>query len=208
MNGEWDQELPGFWVAKFPAGFQQNTITDSNGTLLMDISNGENQPVFSDKKYTFVYTGGDLATRMGTINTETNMSLPVFNPLTYAYGDICAGDSYTLAKEVSKSSDFYGLNGNTDSHMLKKSEWGAVAYLAQSQYGRNGTEISINNFYVDNEVYEDQYYEVRGVYAEGSEYWMNYKLEEESAWYTKIGQGGSSTGNITGVYDLNGCVGE
>lgn len=206
MNGEWDSELPGFWVAKFPAGFQKNTITDSNGTLSIDISNSEDQSVFSDKKYTFIYTWGDLITRMGTINTETNMSLPVFNPLTYAYSDICAGDSYTLAKEVSKNSDFYGLNQNSDSHLLKNSEWGAVTYLAQSQYGRNGTEISINNFYIESESNEDQYYGITGMYADGSEEWMSDTLG--NAWYTEIGQGGSSTGNITGIYDLNGCVGE
>ena len=28
---------------------------------------------------------------------------------------------------------------------MKNSEWGAVAYLAHSQYGRNGHEITINN---------------------------------------------------------------
>ncbi len=33
---------------------------------------------------------------------------------------------------------------NLDAHMMKNTEWGAVAYLAQSQYGRNGTEISVN----------------------------------------------------------------
>ena len=32
-----------------------------------------------------------------------------------------------------------------DSHMMKNSEWGAVAYLAHSQYGRNGTEVTIND---------------------------------------------------------------
>ena len=32
----------------------------------------------------------------------------------------------------------------TESHMIKNSEWGAVAYLTESKYGRNGTEISVN----------------------------------------------------------------
>ena len=45
------------------------------------------------------------------------------------------GNMYKYAKAYSTS-----LN----SHMLKNSEWGAVAYLTESKYGRNGTEIDIN----------------------------------------------------------------
>ena len=32
-----------------------------------------------------------------------------------------------------------------ESHLIKNSEWGAVAYLTHSQYGRNGYEISVND---------------------------------------------------------------
>ena len=45
------------------------------------------------------------------------------------------GNMYNYAKAYSTS-----LN----SHMLKNSEWGAVAYLTESKYGRNGTELDIN----------------------------------------------------------------
>ena len=44
--------------------------------------------------------------------------------------------------------DAYNKNGeiNTilNNHMMKNSEWGAIAYLADSKYGRNGTDISVN----------------------------------------------------------------
>lgn len=207
MNGEWDSELPGFWVAKFPAGYQQNTITDSNGTLSTTISNSGDTLVLSDKKYTNTWTFEDITVPIGTINTSTNMSLPVFIPLTYTYNCICAGDCYTLGQEVSKSLDFYGLSQNSNSHILKNSEWGAITYLAESQYGRNGTEISINNHYTSFQ--EEPYREnLTGVYSDGDEYWMDDDIENVNAWYTSVGQGGSSTGNKTGVYDLNGCAGE
>ena len=43
----------------------------------------------------------------------------------------------------------YGLNTTTDTHMIKNSEWGAVAYLSHSKYGTctsgSCTEIGINN---------------------------------------------------------------
>ena len=46
------------------------------------------------------------------------------------------GEMYNYAKAYSTT-----LN----SHMLKNSEWGAVAYLTESKYGRNGTEVTINS---------------------------------------------------------------
>ena len=52
MNGEWDKEISGYWVAKYPAGFQANTITNNNGTLSTTISNSSDTVVYSNKNYT------------------------------------------------------------------------------------------------------------------------------------------------------------
>ena len=38
----------------------------------------------------------------------------------------------------------YGMTSNVDAHMMKNSEWGAVAYLSHSRYGVN-REVYINN---------------------------------------------------------------
>ena len=38
----------------------------------------------------------------------------------------------------------YNYNRNLDSHMMKNTEWGVVAYLSHSKYGIN-SEININN---------------------------------------------------------------
>ena len=38
----------------------------------------------------------------------------------------------------------YSWNRNLESHLMKNSEWGAVAYLAHSQYGRNGARVGKN----------------------------------------------------------------
>ena len=69
---------------------------------------------------------------------------------------------------------------NLESHMLKNSEWGAVAYLTESQYGRNGTEVTINNNGMT-------YYTGGG---------------QNNAYVTNTPQ--SSTGNVYGIYDLSG----
>ena len=63
-----------------------------------------------------------------------------------------------------------------NSHLLKNSEWGAVVYLTHSQYGRNGSEIDVNDN--SNHITADEGIEKN--------------LEQ------------SSTGNIYGVYDLSG----
>ncbi len=81
------------------------------------------------------------------------------------------GDMYT-----------YSLNFDSTkgSHLMKNSEWGAVAYLAHSEYGRNGVEVTINN---NGETY----------YTGGG---------TGTAYKTNVNQ--STTGNVTGIYDLSG----
>ena len=65
--------------------------------------------------------------------------------------------------------------------MLKNSEWGAVAYLTESKYGRNGTEVTINN--------------------NGTTYYTGGGAEADAI---ETNQLQSSTGNVYGIYDLSG----
>ena len=189
QNGEWDSELSGIWVAKYAAGFQAST-TDSNETVI----NGTDTVKYSDKNYTS-YSGSYTTNALGqTLTSAGNpkISYPVFKPLTYAYNVISTGDSYAIAQEIDSATEFYGLSSSsTDSHMMKNSEWGAVAYLTQSSYGRNGTEVKINSKNLGN-LNSKYIYAVTGY--------------EDSS--TANGVGASSTNNKTGVFDLNGCVWE
>jgi hypothetical protein len=85
----------------------------------------------------------------------------------------------------------YNYNRNLDSHMMKNTEWGAVTYLSHSEYGING-EVWINNNSnfvtgcVGDSVSADS---VSGC---------------ANAYNTEIGYKGSTTGNITGIYDMSG----
>jgi len=93
----------------------------------------------------------------------------------------------------------YNYNRDLDSHMMKNIEWGAVAYLSHSKYGI-GYEININN----NSSYKTGYSALpstnqqtyQGTYGDGSTY--------NNAYNTEIGYLASTTGNITGVYDMSG----
>ena len=194
-KGEWDSEIPGFWVAKYAAGFQECTQTvSSSGTVTEPTTNLANVK-YSNSKYTS-YNKSYTTNALGQTLTSTDyasqkLSYPVFKPLTYAYNIISTGDSYTIAKEIANASSFYGLSSSqTDSHQMKNSEWGAVAYLTQSSCGRNGTEVTLNDKNLNNK--DSKFiYAVTG-YAGG----------------TANGVSASSTNNKTGVFDLNGCVWE
>ena len=72
----------------------------------------------------------------------------------------------------------YGIS-NADSHMMKNMEWGAVAYLKQSQYGLGTTDIAVNN--------SSDFYTGGGT---------------SDVYKTSVAQ--STTGNIYGVYDMSG----
>ena len=193
MNGEWDSEIPGFWVAKYAAGFQQCSQTlNSNGTVT-EPTTDVRKVVYSNSSYTSFnnsYTTNALSQTL-TAEAKAKLSYPVFKPLTYAYNNIGIGDSYTISQEIDSATAFYGLSGNTNaSHLMKNSEWGAVAYLTQSSFGRNGTEVTINSKNLDN-LNKKVIYAVTG-YAES----------------TALGVSASSTNNMSGLFDFSGCVWE
>ena len=87
-----------------------------------------------------------------------------------------------------------------DTHMLKNNEWGAVAYLTQSIYGRctsstNCTEVGINN---------SSYVTGYGAPAGSSAYDDEENYVSPQAYNTIQGMDASTTGNIYGVYDMSG----
>ena len=55
----------------------------------------------------------------------------------------------TNIMNMKNSGNQYGISTSTDTHMIKNSEWGAVAYLSHSKYGTctdgTCTEVNINN---------------------------------------------------------------
>jgi hypothetical protein len=85
----------------------------------------------------------------------------------------------------------YAYNRNLDSHMMKNTEWGAVVYLSYSEYGKND-EVWINN----NKNYMTG---CVGDSVSASSY-----DGCANAYNTTTGYNGSTTGNITGIYDMSG----
>jgi len=96
---------------------------------------------------------------------------------------INVGNTFTNCLNI-KSNSIYGLNGSIDSHLMKNSEWGAVAYLSASNYGVTPAINNSGTSYTEDSTTKYHSYSAGG----------NYK--------SNISQ--STTGNITGIYDLNG----
>ncbi len=85
----------------------------------------------------------------------------------------------------------YNFNRNLDSHMMKSTEWGAVAYLSHSKYGiKDKVRINNNSNFLTGYAANEK---------DASE-----NETENSKWNTDIGHLASTTGNITGVYDMSG----
>ena len=78
-------------------------------------------------------------------STRTIIKYPTFQAKTYSMNYINHNDAFDIAKAMTENGNIYGLTKSADSHLMKNSEWGAVAYLSQSKYGLNGTDITVNN---------------------------------------------------------------
>ena len=98
-----------------------------------------------------------------------------------SWRSISVNDIHNKCVAMNNSGNSYGLNtddSKVDPHMMKNTEWGAVAYLAQSKYGKN-SEVSINS--------NSSFYTGGG---------------SGTSYRTNVGQ--STTGDVTGIYDMSG----
>ncbi len=101
----------------------------------------------------------------------------------------------------------YNYQRNLDSHMMKNTEWGAVAYLQHSKYG-SGESVRINNnsAYVTGYAAKEEpttgsgsynnYETPTGGLGTDGTYTINYK--------NPASQVASTTNNYTGIYDMSG----
>ena len=109
----------------------------------------------------------------------------------------------TVIQSMQISNNIYGLSTNkdsTDSHMLTNMEWGAVAYLSNSNYGRCAdgtcTKITTNNC--------SSYITGIGENTINSGESSTTCTTDANKYNGAKGVLASTTGNIYGVYDMSG----
>ena len=99
---------------------------------------------------------------------------------------ITVSEIHTTCTGMNNSGNSYKLSTDdsvVDPHMMKNTEWGAVAYLAQSKYGK-GSEVAINSN--------------GDFYTGGGSSVTSYLSNKDQ----------STTGDETGIYDMSGCAWE
>ena len=161
-----NKELSGFWYAKFET---------SHTTL----------------------TSNKISDNLGCTNeTCSNANGIIIKPNVNSLRYNNISNFFYASRSMEQTGNSFGfVKDEVDTHMSKNSEWGAVAYLTQSIYGRctnstSCTEIGINN----NTSYITGY----GAPA-GSDY-----STSKGAYDTTLGKDASTTKNIYGIYDMSG----
>ena len=109
----------------------------------------------------------------------------------------------TVIQNMQKDGNIYGLSTDksvTDSHILTNMEWGAVAYLTNSNYGRCSggacTEVTINNC--------NSYVTGIGGNTVNDDFSTTACTTDANKYNGAKGILASTTGNIYGVYDMSG----
>ena len=139
-------------------------------------------------KYETGYKGATTTSEAQVNSNDTNKV--IIKPNVYSWRNI-------NVKNIFETS--YNYKREADSHMMKNIEWGAVAYLSHSKYGID-KEVNINN----NSSYKTGYSSLTtldqstypGVSGDGESYNQSYN--------TETGYLASTTGNISGIYDMSG----
>ena len=161
-----NKELSGFWYGKFEISHTTLTSSETNDNLGC--------------------TNETCSSANGTI-IKPNVTSLVRNNVS---------NFFFASRSMEQPNNSFGfVSSEVDTHMSKNNEWGAVAYLTHSIYGRCSnsttcTEIGINN----NNSYKTGY----GAKAGSSSSATN------GAYNTTLGKDASTTNNIYGIYDMSG----
>ena len=161
-----NKELSGFWYAKFETS--HSTLASSTTSNNLGCTN-------------------ETCSNANGIIIKPNVTSLKYNNISNFF--------YASRSMEQPNNSFGFVSSEVDTHMSKNNEWGAVAYLTQSIYGRctnstTCTEVGINN----NKSYITGY----GAPAGSSSSVTN------GTYNTTLGKDASTTGTIYGIYDMSG----
>ncbi len=188
------QSKPSTSIAKeIQIEFESNSTNPSAGS-----KQGEwlTHPAFTNFDVNGIWVGKYETGYKGASSTEaaqvnaTNSSKVIIKPNVYSW-------RYPTISNMFKTA--YNYNRELDSHMMKNTEWGAVAYLSHSKYGIN-TEVRINN----NSSHLTGYSATDGADQSSIPSVFGTTSDVTLPYNTETGYKASTTGNITGVYDMSG----
>ena len=185
QNGEWlthpaftNFGTNGIWVGKFETSYDEETFTN---------------------KDTFL-------TKNSNVSKATDSSKIIVKPNVRSLTAKSVSQFYTLSKNT---------NEELNSHMMTNMEWGAAAYLTYSVYGKcNSTtceKVYINNvntgYLNDTQKFTGQWSygaTITGCSGETASAAVMSNMDSCKSGNTYIEAKASTTGNITGIYDMSG----
>ena len=173
--------------------FETNAVEASTGS-----TKGEwlTHPAFTNFDVNGIWVGKYETGYKGATSKETaqvnamDSSKVIVKPNVYSWRNSTVSNMFKTA---------YNYERNLDSHMMKNTEWGAVAYLSHSKYGIN-TEVRINN----NSSFLTGYAAIDGTDQTSYPGVSGTTSDVTLPYNTETGYKASTTGNITGVYDMSG----
>ncbi len=145
-------------------------------------------------KYESGYKGATMELE-AEVNSSDSTKLQI-KPDVYSWRNITVGNAFKVS---------YDYLREDESHMMKNTEWGAVAYLQHSKYGsmasvRNNNYSSHKTGYAS--VTEPTLGYSGGTSIPGNLYGTTSDITQ--LYNTSIGYLASTTKNITGIYDMSG----
>ncbi len=172
-------ELSGIWVAKYEAS--------SNSTIVVENPSEDQLANYGRDSW-----------------TNTSFKVRV-KPNVTSWRAISVGEIFTVCKNITTTGNSLEGTTNIDSHMMKNTEWGAVAYLSRSQYGKNSAVYN-NPYWNDNDYNGTKYYSpITGLCGKTQNYaTKTYNDPNVYKYNTTEGKNASTTGNVYGVYDMAG----
>ena len=203
--------------------FENKNVTKSSGS-----TNGEwlTHPAFTfgESELNGIWVGkfttsADPASRCYTSPARANCNVKSISPIIKPNLDMWRYTRVATMSSVTKqieTNSMYGLNSydNADSHMMKNMEWGAVAYLSHSKYGKYGNDEYSG---ADKQLYINNYrtssaagYKTETGCSSGAPYTATNTTSCPHSYpaQTPAALGASTTGNIYGIYDMSGGVWE
>lgn len=161
-------ELTGIWVAKFEASSSKVSVS----TILEDLNT----------------TGG---------GDDVNLKVRSI-PNVVCWRGITAGNIFKVCQNMKLEGNTLENTTNVDPHMIKNTEWGAVAYLSRSIYGKNSAVY--NNPYAGGKRSS-----ITGLCGNQQDYTTSNYDDKNLYRYNELGgENASTTGNVYGIYDMAG----
>ncbi len=205
ITSGWHSNTTGNIEIQFTQGTNDNWNSNVIGEINIDTTaNASNNTWTNHSAFTFGTTEltgiwvakFEATAREGVADTTAGDNVTTKNvkitPGVPSWRNIYISKAFDVCRKMELDNTFgWGTTGiGIDTHLTKNVEWGAISYLSHSKYGINSGKIISNSFYL--------FHNNTITYYAGG--------ETATSYINNVSQ--STTGNIYGIYDINGGAGE